>query len=93
MQEKVKDTRKFETEQKSLIGPFTDFIKSAVEEECKRKVSEYEQWSAKNVQPDYEEHKSFKAEIGVKPMVDFVEETPQIIDKVKVLSSNPVPRF
>ena len=72
MQEKVKNARKFETEQKGHIDPFIDFIKDAVYEECKRKVAEYEQWSAKNVQPDYEERKSFKAEIGVRPIVEFV---------------------
>ena len=56
-------------------------------------MAEYEQWSAKKVQPHYEEQKNFKAELSVMSMVEFVEKTPQILDKVKALSSAIVPRF
>lgn len=52
----------------------------------------YEKWSSVVITPLIEERKSFEAELNEKPIVEFVEQTPQLLNRVKDLSSTTIPQ-
>ena len=91
MLKKTKKAKEYAANQKTKTQDFIKIVEQAIESESKFIEARNEKWSSENIVPLIEERKSFKAELDNKPMVELVDQAPQLLDKVKDMSTTQVP--
>ena len=93
MEEKVKQVDISEQLQKQEIFFFAKMLKKAVIMDNNQVTCQMEEWTKQHVRQPLNEKKNFRTEVENIPMVDFVEQTAEIIDLVKRMSANKVDEF